>query len=174
MLLFITFSQTIICTQNQFFIQISRTTRFLVFFTIIVFAFDRRQNQFWHFPLWIQTCTHSMLFSFCGGGTPYSISRYHDVNGQKEKWINDLDAKIHDDKSHTVGRRLLTLLSFELMPPNVERWKTSAPSVACACEITVSICNTGISRTVQDKTTPIEDEIAFKKKMKKLIQKQGM
>nr|AFK48996.1 unknown [Medicago truncatula] len=40
----------------------------------------------------------------------------------------------------TVGRRLLTLLSFELMPPNVERWKTSAPSVACACDITPSIC----------------------------------
>lgn len=41
---------------------------------------------------------------------------------------------------HTVGRRLLTLLSFELIPPKVERWKTSAPRVACAWEITVSIC----------------------------------
>ncbi|XP_028238658.1 uncharacterized protein LOC114417815 [Glycine soja] len=58
-------------------------------------------------------------------------------------------------KNHTVGRRLLTLPSFELIPPNVERWKTSAPSVACACEITLSICSTRIGRKPQNKTSPI-------------------
>jgi len=59
---------------------------------------------------------------------------------------------IHDDENHTVGRRLLTLPSFELIPPNVERWKTSAPSVACACEMTLSICTSKIGRTIQNKT----------------------
>lgn len=43
---------------------------------------------------------------------------------------------------HTEGRRLLTLLIFELMPLNVERWRTSDPSVDWAWEITVSICST--------------------------------
>lgn len=41
---------------------------------------------------------------------------------------------------YTVGRRLLTLLSFKLIPPNVDRWRTREPSVDWACEITVSIC----------------------------------
>lgn len=50
------------------------------------------------------------------------------------------------------------LLSFELMPPKVERWRTSEPSVACACEITPSICSTRIGRTVQNKTTPFQDQ----------------
>ncbi|WVZ23152.1 hypothetical protein V8G54_001696 [Vigna mungo] len=72
---------------------------------------------------------------------------------------NDLNTKIHDDENHTVGRRLLTLPSFELIPPNVERWKTSAPSVACACEITLSICSPKIGRTVQNKTSTIGHKI---------------
>lgn len=41
----------------------------------------------------------------------------------------------------TVGRRLLTVLSFKSMPPKVDRCDTSAPSVACAWEITESICS---------------------------------
>ena len=49
-------------------------------------------------------------------------------------------------ESLTDGRRLLTLLSFELMPPKVDRWKTSAPRVAWACEITLSIYNTKFSK----------------------------
>ncbi|KAL1340360.1 hypothetical protein AAHE18_09G008600 [Arachis hypogaea] len=63
--------------------------------------------------------------------------------------------KSNNLESHTVGRRLLTLLSFELMPPNVERWSTSVPSVACACEITLSIYGKIIIIMVQSKTTPV-------------------
>ncbi|KAL5160466.1 hypothetical protein HKD37_07G017960 [Glycine soja] len=63
--------------------------------------------------------------------------------------------------NHTVGRRLLTLPSFELIPPNVERWKTSAPSDACACEITLSICSTRIGRKPQNKTSPIGHQTQF-------------
>ena len=44
------------------------------------------------------------------------------------------------DSFLTVGRRLLTLVSFEPIPLNVERCITSDPRVAWACEITLSIC----------------------------------
>jgi len=57
------------------------------------------------------------------------------------------------------------------MPPNVERWKTSAPSVARACDITLSICSTGITRIRQPK---LKIETKFQRKIKELFEKQDI
>lgn len=88
------------------------------------------------------TCNESEVVSLKSKRSNFKLIEW--MKSSYSQHVNDekKNVKFDDDKSHTVGRRLPTLLSFELMPPNVERWKTSAPSVACACEITPSICNT--------------------------------
>jgi len=78
---------------------------------------------------------------------------------------NDLNTKGHDDENHTVGRRLLTFPIFELIPPNVERWKTSAPSVACACEITLSIYSKN-RQNIQNKLIQLDISYNFEEKSK--------